>query len=281
MLFAATLRDVTYVVHRPAPPLSAFVEHLWWLSDRASHSQERVVASGTQELVINLHEDLFDIRCSAVGAPARRFAGAMVSGAYGNYFLVDSRAHVSLLGVHFRPGGAWPVLGVPPGELANTHADLSALWGEAARELRERLGNATNLQQRFGILEATLVKRLARPCSRHPITPLAVSALGGGTASVGRVAAQLGVSRRRLIEVFTAEVGMTPKLFGRVQRFQRAVALARGATTSWADVASQVGYCDQSHLIRDCVTFSGFSPTRLLANSGPELKENHARQPFG
>jgi AraC-like DNA-binding protein len=270
---------VAYEIHKPAPPLSAFVEYLWWLSDKPAHAYERIMASGTQELVINLHENSFDIRSAAGDGHARRFSGAMVSGAYSSYFVIDTRAHVSLLGVHFKPGSAWPVLGIPPGELADMHADLDALWGKAARELRERLGNIVKRGDRFRVLEEWLQTRLARPCRRHPAVPVAASNLACGAASVGQVAKDLGLSRRRLIELFTAEVGMTPKLFGRVQRFQRALALARSTSCSWAEVAPQVGYCDQSHLVRDFVSFSGFAPTLLVANLKPQLKENHSTHP--
>lgn len=100
-----------------------------------------------------------------------------------------------------------------------------------------------------------------------------------GDTSVGQVAADLGLSRRRLIELFTAEVGTTPKLFGRIQRFQRALALSQRSASSWAEIASQAGYCDQSHLNRDFVTFSGLAPTALIGNLGPQLKENHVTQP--
>jgi AraC-like DNA-binding protein len=236
------------------------------------------MANVTQELVINLHEDCFDIWGAAGDVRGQRLSGAMVAGAYSRYFVIDTRAHVSLLGVHFKPGSAWPVLGAPPGELADTHTELDALWGQTARQLRERLVNTVEAEERFRILEAFLLTRLTEPCRRHPGVPAAVSSLTRGETSVGQVATELGLSRRRLIELFTREVGMTPKLFGRVQRFQRALALARSTASPWAAVAPRAGYCDQSHLVRDFVDFSGFAPTVLVANSSPQLKENHATE---
>ena len=239
------------------------------------------MASGTQELVINLHEDSFEIGSADDEACVRRFSGAMVSGAYSRYFVIDTRAHASLIGVHFKPGGSWPVLGTPPGELADTHVDLSVLWGIKARELREQLGTARTTEERFRLLEAALLARLSQPCCRSAVVPAALRHLMRGDMNVGRVASELGLSRRRLIELFTTEVGTTPKLFARIQRFQTALALAGGSTWTWAEIALQAGYCDQSHLIRDFVTFSGFAPTILVANLGPQLKENHVTQPTG
>jgi AraC-like DNA-binding protein len=269
------LAGVPYVTHKPGVPLSRFVDHLWWLSDTPQHARERIVATGTQELVINLHDNAFDIRAAGDETHARRFLGAMVSGAYRSYFVIDTRAHASLLGVHFKPGRAGPVLGVPPGELADRHVDLEALWGATARKLRERLGDTNSIPERFRLLETALLARLAQPFRQHAAVPSATELLSQQGVSVGRVAAELCLSRRRLIELFSAEVGMTPKVFSRVQRFQQALARARAKTLEWPELALEAGYCDQSHLIRDFMAFGGSTPNELLGNLSPALKENH------
>lgn len=264
-----------YVTHRPRAPLSAVVDYLWWLSDVPGHGPERVLPTGTQELVINLHEDRFEIRRGADTHSARRFSGAMVSGAYSRYFVIDARAHANLLGVHFKPGAARSMLGVPPGSLADEHVDLETLWGSEAREIRERLGTATSIQRRFEIMEGALLRQVAHSPCRHPAVELAIERLGSERRSVGQVAAELEMTRRRLIELFKAEVGMTPKLYCRVQRFQSALKRARAAVPRWSELALGAGYCDQSHLVRDFVSFGGFAPTELMGHLGPELKEHH------
>jgi len=264
---------VPYVTHRPAAPLSAFIDTLWWLSDTPSHQRERILPSGTQELVINLHEDAFTI-CAPVSP--EQFSGAMVSGAYRSYFVIDTRAHASVMGVHFKPGCAAPILGLPPHELADRHVDLDVLWSSDARRLRERLCAAANVEARFRILEASLLARLNRSYRRHPAVPIALRCLIEGENSVGQLAAQLHMSRRRLIEIFSSEVGMTPKAFGRIQRFQRALTVARGKVPRLSALALEAGYCDQSHLTRDFVAFSGYSPLELVGRATLELKESHA-----
>jgi len=265
------------VKHQPAEPLSRFVDYLWWLSDRPAHARERIVPTGTQELVINLDADVFDIRSAESDGSARRFSGAMVSGCYGKYFVIDTRAHANLLGVHFRPGGARAILGLPLGEIADQHVDLDVLWGPVARELRDRVGRASSTHERFRIVQSELLKRLALDSrSRaHPAVALALGRLKDERSSVGPVAAELGMTSRRFIELFTAEVGMTPKLYARVQRFQSALMQAHRTRANWTELALAVGYCDQSHLIRDFVSFSGFSPSELLCHAGPAPKEHH------
>src|SRR6187549_2802297 len=95
-------------LHTPGAPLSAFVANLWSLSDAPSHARERIVPSGTLELVINLDQDEFRIYDSLETSQFRRFSGAIVSGAYDSFFVIDTAQHASIIGVHFKPSGALP-----------------------------------------------------------------------------------------------------------------------------------------------------------------------------
>ncbi|HKE18413.1 MAG TPA: helix-turn-helix domain-containing protein [Kofleriaceae bacterium] len=262
--------------HSPAPPLDAFIENLWCVSDAPRHERERILPSGTLELVINLHEDELRIYDPAHGLRCRRLAGAIVSGAYRRPFVIDTLEHASVIGVHFRPGGASALLGVPSGALADAHVELEALWGRRAGELRERLCAAGTPAQRFQLLERALVARMGQPPGRHRSVLGALGVLERSGASIGELAERADLSHRRFIEVFAAEVGMTPKLFGRVKRFQRALAAARrSASADWARLAQASGYFDQSHMIRDFVEFSGLSPADLHRHRGDRVKENH------
>lgn len=259
------------MLHRtytPVSPLGDFVDDFWLYDDYVpGHSKDRILPSGTIELVINLRKDEF--RIYHPGRPGRceRFPGALVSGAYGRIFLIDTAEDASVIGVHFRPGGAFPFLGLPAGELADAHVDLETLWGRAAVELRERLCMAATPAERFRLLEEALLARLFRPLIHHDAVSGALDAFGRMDAgsTVQEVARRVGLSHRRFIQIFSAEVGITPKLFCRIQRFQRTIAMVwQIATPDWAQVAVDCGYFDQSHMIRDFLAFSGLSPASYV-----------------
>lgn len=256
-------------VRRPAAPaLAGRVDFLWSLSDSPAHPHEWVTPSGTLELVVNLHEDRFCIE-------GRAFAGAMVSGAYARPFLIETQAHTNIMGVHFRPGGAQPFFGAPPGALAGLHVELAALWGRArTRTLRERLGEEASLARRFDLLEAELVARMHGDLRAE--VSLALAALQLPRARVEHVVADSGLSHRRLAELFTAQVGMRPKAFARVLRFCRARDDAsRTPAPDWGALAVAHGYFDQSHLIRDFMAFAGVSPSELVRRRDPRVKADH------
>jgi methylphosphotriester-DNA--protein-cysteine methyltransferase len=78
---------------------------------------------------------------------------------------------------------------------------------------------------------------------------------------------QIGLSQRRFIQVFRDEVGLTPKLFCRIQRFQEVLRrIGKGQQFEWVDVALDCGYYDQAHFINDFQAFSGLNPTAYLAH---------------
>jgi AraC-like DNA-binding protein len=245
------------------------------LSDVAGHAKERIVPSGTLELVINLRDDAIRIYDRTRASVCRTFPGIVVSGAYTDFFVIDTAEHALMMGVHFKPGGALPFLGARADELTDRHVDVESLWGATAKELRERLCAATTHQHRFRVLETALLERARWPWKHRAEVQVALAYFENG-AKVGDVARRVGLSHRHFIELFTAEVGMTPKVFCRVRRFQRALAaLGPGEPHDWAHLASRCGYFDQSHLIRDFVAFSGFGPCEFVSHRNDRLKENH------
>jgi AraC-like DNA-binding protein len=269
--------------HRPPPPLAGLVDHLWHVSDAPAHARERILPNGTLELVFNLAEDEIRIYDGATAQPSRRLSGSVVSGVFSRFFVIDTREHACMVGVHFKPGGAFPFLRrLPALELADSHSDLVTLWGSKAPLLRERLASALTVQQRFRLLEVALLEELGSAARGHRAIPRAIDDLAATCTSITALAARANLSHRRLIELFSQQVGTTPKLFQRLQRFQRAVELARrdeGASLpgglGWAQVAQLAGYCDQSHWIRDCVSFSGLTPAQYSSQWTEQVKPYH------
>jgi AraC-like DNA-binding protein len=272
-------------IYRPAAPLNPFIEDFWSYDDYVSpHSGERILPSGTFELVFNLRDDDLRIYDATNAGRFRRFSGAVISGPYSGYFGSDAAEEVSIMGVHFRPGGAFPFLRFPAGDLADSHIDLAEFWKGQAACLRERLAMARTADERFHLLEHALIEHLYRPLEHHPAVATALQAFRAPEPQLRTsvLARRAGLSERRFIDVFRAEVGITPKRFARIHRFQHLLALVeRTPSADWSELAVQCGYFDQSHLIRDFVAFSGLSPTdflqrqRVLRESGTHLKRHH------
>jgi AraC-like DNA-binding protein len=271
-----------FLTYAPGLPISEFVDYFWLFDGGQTPRKERIVPSGTTELVINLRDDEIRIHNRAQ-SKHKLFSGAVVSGPYSSTFVVDAMQHESMLGVHFKPGGAFPFLGALASELTDAHVDLADLWGRSGLELRERLCVVSSHRQRFQIMEKVLTDRLRRSRKGHVAIAIALDGFGpnGTDTSVRAVAREVGLCQRRFRNVFAAQVGLTPKVFCRILRFQRVRSLAdQIEKPDWAQIASICGYFDQSHLINDFQEFSGFNPTQYLRRLRPNqqdgcLKSHH------
>jgi AraC-like DNA-binding protein len=239
---------------RPPPtPLAAFVDRLWFYRCEAPvRIGERAMPTGTMGLVVDLRSD----------SP-----GPSVLGAYSEALVLDERREALSAGVCFKPGGAFPFLGSPADELLNARAPLERFWGSRALALQARLLRARSPASIFDALERAMMAQVRRPPPQHPAVAFALGEFQSRPqiSTVGEVIRQVGLSPRAFIRRFAAEVGLTPKLFCRIRRFQQALRLARdGRPSSWAHVALDCGYYDQAHFIRDFRAFSGFTPTAFL-----------------
>ena len=168
------------------------------------------------------------------------------------------------------------VLGVPASVMAARIVALEDLWGDAAtRRLCDRLAGAADPLGAARILESAIAERLRaapKPGARAELALAAADRLT--SANVRTVADELGVSERHLRRVFRATVGVSPKSFTKLTRFERALRAAReNARASWAGIAALAGYYDQAHLIADFRAIAGVTPRALLdeLRAGPPL----------
>lgn len=258
---------VSFYHRAPSASLSDFVELFWyWSGHPRMDERERIMPMPSLEFVIQLRD-------------SRPYAG--VAGPRSESFILDRRETNAIIGIHFKPGGAFPFLGCAFGDLHNNHASLVELWGEKrARRLLELLYEAPTVDMKFSILERWLLWIADRPVKHHAAVAFALKAFQAdpGLFSSERIARETNMSQRRFIELFRDEVGMTPKLFCRVQRFQNVINwIDQKVDVDWVDLALSHGYTDQSHFIHDFRAFSGLRPSEYLGLRTDSL--NHVRFP--
>ena len=220
-------------------------------------------------VIINLGAPL------AVHAPALERPGAtyrsFAAGLYDTVAMTRNTGDSAGIELNLTPLGMWQLLGVPMHELANRAVELETLFGRSLRPLIDALLNTPSWDGRFDMLDAALTARLAR--SARPPAPVrwAWTELQRAPreTSVDAIARELQWSRRRLVAAFREHVGMTPKMFSRVVRFDRAVRRVRGGSrVRWSAIALECGYADQAHLCREFAEFAGMTPTDFLARQG-------------
>jgi AraC-like DNA-binding protein len=253
-------------LYYPTHPLCHYVNLFWAWDDYAPpHPKERILPFGTMELNINLSDAPYVMTYPHDLLRSHVIHQAIVSGARSEFFVVDTSRPASLLSVWFKAGGALAFFGTPASELHNLHIPLHDLWGYDADNLYERLYHAKTTQARFELLEHFLCRRLTHSQPRHRAIDFSLGYLNHGD-DIGAVVNQIALSPTRFIQLFKAEIGMTPKQYSQIQRFQRAVQMiAHTPHPNWADIALACGYYDQSHFINAFQRFAGISPSEYIA----------------
>jgi len=221
-------------------------------------------ADGNVSLVFN-----FDRTC---GVDGRWRGGAGVSTAVIGAMSVvgEPRAaeRAEMLGVYFRAGQAGKFLGTLGSVLTDRIVALEDLWGSSAATLAFELAEADELS-RIDILERALLACLRT----EPRRATSVDIVGltrwvaaeRGRLTVERLTDSAGVSRQALARTFRDAVGVTPKVYCMLTRFQAGLAYAGCGSVDWARAAADLGYADQSHMIAEFRRFSSLTPQALVS----------------
>jgi AraC-like DNA-binding protein len=254
--------------HVPRPPLDQFIELLWFHEKlNCNHRLERVLPDGSMELIINLRDEARHVFDGVTHRPRRSYRGSWLSGPHSEFIIIDTAPDASMIGAHFRPGGASAFLGLPLDELRNSVVELESIWKGGSRSLRDELFEAATPSAKFRILEEALLARWRNAAPRHRAVIYALERFTREPQSVtvSKVTSEIGLSSRRFIEVFTGHVGLTPKVFCRVRRFQRVLnQIQQTRNVVWTDIATECGYYDQAHFIHDFKEFCGITPGDYL-----------------
>jgi AraC-like DNA-binding protein len=226
--------------------------------------RERVFPNGQLEIIIHLGEPYRLVE----GEKAEPCATACIGGIQLGPMVVEALPGPNrVLGVRLTPAGAYALLARPLYELNGLTVDLRDVAGRAAGVLAERCHDAGSAEDCLRIAERWVSERVARSPGVDP--PIAWTAAQierrGGAVSIAELRERTGLTRTRLATGFREQIGVAPKLYARILRFQRALALVGEGAASLADVALAAGYYDQPHMNADFRELSGMAPRDFLA----------------
>lgn len=249
---------------QPAAALAGHIECYWMLQSNGSAANlpsQRILPDGCVEMIVNFAEPF--AQRNAAGAFERQPLHFVV-GQMQAPVEIKPTGSVKGLGIRFHPAGARKILGIPMQELSGRMVPLEALQHDLVDAVRSACG-AGETRERLRIIEAALLKRAAQGSDADPAVWGALKRLleTDGCVMIEELTAQAGVSRRQLERKFQDWVGLTPKVLGRILRFQRVFKALESGAANWAEVAADCGYYDQSHLIRDFRQFAGECPSAL------------------
>lgn len=258
-------------LHFPRPPLSEFVENIWLVEgSHPEHTREKLLPDGAIELIIDLDPKPKKLFADDTSARFQKCQKAWISGERTRYIVIGSQ-NTSMVGVRFRPGGAYPFFSFPISELNDAVIDLDLIWGRLVDEIRDQLLEAESAQDRLLLMESFLLRHVRRSLEVNRLVNFAVHQLQHSPQflAIRDLANTIGITQKHLISQFEKIVGLRPKTFARISKFQKVVALIEQQNKiEWSAIASDCGYYDQAHFIKEFQTFSGLNPSAYLTQRG-------------
>lgn len=255
-------------LHFPQLPLSQFVENFWLVQGFvADYSREKILPDGAIEMIFDLDPEPKSIFEDEAAAGFRTVKKAWISGERTRYIVIGAARNQSMVGVRFRPGGAYPFFRFPISELSESVTELDLIWGRLVDEIRDELREIESPDDRLLRLESLLLRQAQRTLEPNRLVTFAVNQLQHSPQflAIRDLASMVGITQKHLISQFEKVVGLRPKSFARVCKFQKVINLIeQQSQIEWSAIASECGYYDQAHFIKEFQAFSGLNPSAYV-----------------
>lgn len=257
-----------------SPALQPFVESYWFCRNdhegEAWSSLQSCVPTGCIEMIFQVSEKGGIGLIKDVWKP---FPEAYVVGVKRDPVYWRLPAGGAYFGISLKPDGFLQLFNDP---LAEARYDrlvtFHDFFGTRLDHFAERVRGAKSNHERIAIVESIFTDLLRKNDNHHPylIDALRQIRHSLGTSSIENISHQVFVGQRQLQRVFREVVGISPKLYGRIVRFNKAYQFAKNhPETSLAQITRRFGYTDQSHFIREFREFAGASPSSFLNTYAP------------
>ncbi len=228
----------------------------FWAAESPPAGIKRVVPDGCIDIVFTIEE-----------TPKTQKAELRLVGPMTVPMLFPVQNPTTVLGVRFRPGGASALLRIPARELQDLCPPLEDAWGAQAQRMLQRLTSLQSAASRFSVLQDFLLSRLDPASSMDSALNALIREIEAcdEPSPVESTARSYGFGPRRLRRAFDRWVGLSPKQFSRVMRFQRLLGRVHsGCPGNWAEQALECGYYDQPHMNREFRRLAGVAPSRYF-----------------
>lgn len=250
-----------YLEYAPSPALETVVDRMWTLDGPGDVAElAPILPDGHPELIVHCGDPFVELRADG----ARHVQAPMLlAGQLRQAVRLAPLGETHVVGARLRPDGAAAIFGGSLEELTDRIVDVAGIDCALARRLREDVMPRGSAEGRIRALDRTLRDHVRRWRADALVSHACTIALERrGLVRVSKLAAIVGLSGRQLERRFLARVGLSPKPFLRVIRFQEVLrAIGPACADDWASIALEHGFYDQSHFVGDFKAFTGQPPS--------------------
>jgi AraC-like DNA-binding protein/glutaredoxin-related protein len=253
-----------YQFLKPSRNLQPFIKNYWILEDdnvSETPCKQRIFPNGFAEMVFYYGDKYVNIYSNG---KSEFVPFLQITGQKKDFYDVKPTGKIGLIAITFKPDAIKLFLNIPASEIENTFISFKDIYGSKINELECMLQTSTNNLQRIRLIEDFLIKQINESniydynrinCSVNLINR------NKGVISVKNLADSACLSMRQFNRTFTEYIGLNPKQFTKVIRFQNAIYQHQlNRDKSYTDLAYQCGYYDQAHFTNEFKLFTGYSP---------------------
>ena len=257
--------DFDFITRAPGGSLRGFVESIWHALGTVPYAREKIAPTGSCVAMFVLGDPIIQTPDDGAGDRVRATRGVMI-GAHDRPLINEPTGETFAVGIVATPVGCEAVFGIRPAELRGKAVDLEGVW-PAATSVREQLLRCPDGPARLDLVEGYLTDNHRNDIPGAARCGQAIEMLEAApTRPIASIADELKVSHGHLDREFTRVVGLTPRALARLLRLRRLVeGIDVGGDVPWTDLAAELGWFDQSHLIRDFKRHTGVTPSEYVA----------------
>ncbi len=259
--------------------LAEFVQSLiYYKGFQPGHHIERVVPDGSIYLIFELDgmtRKVFDNDSLEARA---EYTGGWLSGAQTEFLSISAHENSEMFVIQFQPAGAARLLPAPVDRYSNQVIQADQIFSEMTVRLRDDLLAAETPADKFKLAESFLIEQCRAADGVDAIVMALVRAIQeNSTSKLKDLSANVAYSQKQLIHHFKQRVGLTPKAYQRIVRFNELLPkIMERQTVAWNKISVECDYFDQSHFIKEFKRFCGYSPKQFLV----EQKDHEAANFF-
>jgi AraC-like DNA-binding protein len=255
------------MVHQPyfpSFPLNRFVElFIYFNGIQHEHTVDRFLPNGDVEVLIDFHDGPQFIYDNDSLKEIQACRHVWASGVRTEPITIPSGTNAEMMVIAFKRGMAAPFFPFPMNEIRDSVVDADLVWGSDFGDIREQMLSTRNIPARFRMMENFLVSKFGSKMEVNPCVEFAIREMSErpDALNIAIMNNKIGYSQKHFTEMFRKSVGVNPKSYLKIMRFQKAVKTIDGTTDiDWGTIAQECGFYDQAHFINDFKHFSGFTP---------------------
>lgn len=256
-----------FETHSPASPINKYIESIFHYKDFVpDHTIERVVPTGHIFIIFELDDITRNTFNNETLKPNRSFTKVWISGIHKHYISISAHENSEMFVIQFKPYGAYPFFHFPMKDLTEKILPGQEVLGDELLDVRSRIYKQSSSRDKFEVAEQWLTKRFD-PTETPPEELLEIieELQEKSATEYPEITDSYPHTQKHLIDQFKKYVGLTPKYFQRILRFNEILEKIRNnENIAWSEVAYQCQFSDQSHFIKEFKHFSGFNPEEFI-----------------